>query len=154
LFEHLENVFFDKLSLPIMKKIILFGLAVLFVLAVTISCKKKKDGGTDRCGETEVKVLTIPANGTVDPPSPGSTFPLIVNIESMPVSGVSITVSARAEAGNATPYFTETRDNVLSSNSFQITNTPAGTACIVDVTVTSKTCNTNQWKGGYRYSTK
>ncbi|HEX6429180.1 MAG TPA: hypothetical protein VF008_15895 [Niastella sp.] len=139
-----------------MKKIILLGLTVFLVLAVTISCKKKKDGGNnDRCGETEIKVITIPANGTVDPPSPASTsFPLVVNLEATPVSGVTITVSAKAETGNSTPYFTETRENVTGSNKFQITSTPAGTSCIVDITVTSKTCNTNQWKGSYRYSTK
>jgi hypothetical protein len=136
-----------------MKKIILFGLALVLVLAITESCKKKKDGGTDRCGEQEIKVATIPANGTVDPPAPGTSFPLIVNLEVIPPSGASITVTAKEE-GTSTPYFTETRDNTLSSNSFTITNTPAGKTCIVEVVVTSKTCNTNQWKGSYRYSAK
>lgn len=139
-----------------MKKVILFGLAVLLTLTVTISCKKKKDGdsGNDRCGETEIKVLTIPANGTVDPPAPGTSFPLVVNIESMPATGASITVTAKAESGNTTPYFTETRDNATASNNFEITNTPTGVTCIVETTITSKTCNTNQWKGSYRYSGK
>lgn len=138
-----------------MKKVILLGLAVLLVISVTVSCKKKKDG-VDRCGEIEIKVATIPASGTVDPPAPGPTFPLVVNItEGMPSSGVTITVSARQDGGSSTPYFTETRDNVtMSSNSFTITNTPTGTTCIVDITVTSKTCNTNQWKGSYRYAGK
>lgn len=137
-----------------MKKVILFGLAVLLAFTVTISCKKKKDeNNNNRCGETEIKVLTIPANGTVDPPAPGTSFPLVVNIESMPTSGVSITVTAKAE-GSSTPYFTETRDNATASNSFQITNTPTGKTCIVETIITSKTCNTNQWKGSYRYSAK
>lgn len=136
-----------------MKKIILFGLALFVVLTVTESCKKKKDGGNDRCGESEIKAATIPASGTVDPPAPGTTFPLVVNIDAMPVSGVSITVNAKQD-GSSTTYFTETRDNALASNSFQITGTPAGVTCIVDVTITSKTCNTNQWKGSYRYSAK
>jgi len=135
-----------------MKKIIL-GLAVLFVLAVSVSCKKKKDGNDGGCGEQAVKAVTIPATGTVDPPAPGTSFPLIVNVETMPAAGASITVNARAESGGA-PFFTETRDNVLTSNSFTITNTPAKTSCIVDVTVTSKTCNTNKWTGSYRYSSK
>lgn len=137
-----------------MKKIILFGLASILALTVTVGCKKKKDEGNNRCGETEIKVTTIPANGTIDPPAPGTTFPLVVNIESMPVSGASITVNAKAEGGSSTPYFTTTLDNALQSNSFQITNTPAGTTCVVEVLVTSKTCNTNQWKGSYRYSAK
>jgi hypothetical protein len=136
-----------------MKKVILFGLALILVLAITESCKKKKDGGNDRCGEQEIKVATIPANGTVDPPAPGTSFPLIVNLEVIPVSGASITVTAKQE-GSSTAYFTETRDNTLSSNSFTITGTPAGKTCIVEVVVTSKTCNTNQWKGSYRYSAK
>lgn len=136
-----------------MKKVILFGLSLLLVLTVTESCKKKKDGGNDRCGEQEIKVTTIPANGTVDPPAPGTSFPLVVNIETMPPSGASITVTAKQD-GNSTAYFTETRDNAITSNSFQITSTPVGVTCVVEVVVTSKTCNTNQWKGSYRYSAK
>lgn len=136
-----------------MKKVILFGLSLFLVLAVTQSCKKKKDGGNDRCGEQEIKVATIPANGTVDPPAPGKDFPLIVNIETMPPSGASITVTAKQD-GNSTAYFTETRDNPTTSNSFSVTNTPVGVTCVVEVVVTSKTCNTNQWKGSYRYSAK
>lgn len=138
-----------------MKKIILFGLASILALTVTVGCKKKKDdGANNRCGESEIKVTTIPANGTIDPPAPGTSFPLVVNIESMPVSGASITVNAKTEGGSAAPYFTTTLDNALTSNSFQINNTPAGTTCVVEVIVTSKTCNTNQWKGSYRYSAK
>ena len=137
-----------------MKKVILFGLAVLLVLTVTVSCKKKKDGGSnDRCGETEIKVLTIPNTGTVDPPQPGTSFPLIVNIDAMPPSGASVIVTAKVESGGA-PYFTDTLKNATAANNFTITNTPAGSSCLVDITVTSKTCNTNQWKGSYRYSAK
>jgi hypothetical protein len=144
-----------NLSLPFMKKIILFGLAVLLVLTVTVNCKKKKDdGGTDRCGEVEIKVATIPANGTVDPPQPGTSFPLIVNIETMPSSGASVIVTAKLESGGA-PYFTDTLSNATASNSFEITNTPTGSqTCVVNVTVTSATCNTNTWTGSYRYSAK
>jgi hypothetical protein len=135
-----------------MKKIIL-GLSVLFVFAVAVSCKKKKgDDGSDRCGEQEIKVATIPAVNTIDPPAPGTSFPLVVNIETMPVAGASITVTAKQDGG--AQYFTTTLDNALPSNSFTITGTPAGKQCVVDVVVTSKTCNTNQWKGSYRYSAK
>jgi hypothetical protein len=135
-----------------MKKIIL-GLSVLVVFALSISCKKKKgDDGGDRCGEQEIKVATIPAVNTIDPPAPGTSFPLVVNIETMPVSGASITVTAKQDGGAT--YFTTTLESALASNSFTITNTPAGKTCVVDVVVTSKTCNTNQWKGSYRYSAK
>jgi hypothetical protein len=137
-----------------MKQIILFGWAVFFLLAVTPACKKKKDGGG--CGEATIKVTTSPANGTVDPPSMGPTFPVIVNItEGMPSSGVTIEVKARPDANNSTPFFTETRQNITTTNNnFTITGTPAGTSCIVDITVTSRSCNTNKWTGGYRFSSK
>jgi hypothetical protein len=135
-----------------MKKIIL-GLAVLFVLTATESCKKKKDGNDGGCGEQAIKASTIPAVNTVDPPAPGTSFPLVVNIETMPAAGAIIIVNAKAESGGQ-PFYTEQRDNALSSNSFTITNTPAKTSCIVQVTVTSKTCNTNSWSGNYRYSSK
>ena len=135
-----------------MKKIIL-GLAVLFILAVTVSCKKKKDGNEGGCGEQAVKATTIPATGTVDPPAPGTEFPLVVNIEPLPATGATVVVSAKAE-NSGTAYFTETRDNAIGSNSFSITKTPTGVSCIVTVTVTSKTCNTNTWSGTYRYTAK
>ena len=135
-----------------MKKIIL-GLAVLFILAVTVSCKKKKDGNQGGCGEQAIKVSTIPAVNTVDPPAPGTSFPLVVNIETMPPSGATVVVSAKAE-NTSTAYFTETRDKALASNSFTINNTPTGVSCIVTVTVTSATCNTNTWSGTYKYTAK
>jgi hypothetical protein len=138
-----------------MKKIILFGLAALLALTVTESCKKKKDDNNNNlCGEQEVKVATIPASGTVEAPQPGTSFPLVVNISSViPTAGATIVVNAKQEGGS-TAFFTETRDVTTTSNSFNITNTPAKVTCIVDVTVTSKSCNTNQWKGSYRYSAK
>jgi hypothetical protein len=136
-----------------MKNLIL-GLSVLFVLAASVSCKKKKDGNNNnRCGEQELKVTTSPANGVTDPPLPGPSFPLHVDIETMPAGGATITVTAKAE-GSSTPYFTTTIDKALESNDLTITNTPQGVTCIVETVVTSKTCNTNQWKGSYRYSAK
>jgi hypothetical protein len=135
-----------------MKKIIL-GLSVLLVFAVTVSCKKKKDGGGDRCGEQEIKVTTTPANGVTDPPQPGTDFPMYVKIETMPVGGATITVTAKAD-GSSSPYFTTTIDNALEANNLTITKTPPGVTCIVETIVTSKTCNTNQWKGSFRYSAK
>lgn len=135
-----------------MKKIIL-GLSVLVVLAVTVSCKKKKDGNEGGCGEQAIKVTTSPAVNTVDPPAPGTDFPLIVNIETMPPSGAKIVVTAKTENNN-TQYFTETRDKALASNLFTVTKTPPGVSCMVTVTVTSATCNTNTWSGSYRYTAK
>jgi hypothetical protein len=75
--------------------------------------------------------------------------------DGMPAAGVSIAVTARKDSTNSTPFFTETRANVtMTTSNFTITNTPTGVSCIVETVVTSKSCNTNQWKGSYRYSGK
>jgi hypothetical protein len=138
-----------------MKKTFLFGWALLVVLTVAFGCKKHKDNGSG-CGETALKVSTTPVNGTVDPPSLGPDFPLMVNVtDGMPAAGVTIGVKARKDSTNSTPYFTETRNNVsMTSSNFTITGTPAGVTCLVEITVTSNSCNTNQWTGSYRYSSK
>jgi hypothetical protein len=134
-----------------MKKTILLGLAALMLLAISPACKKNKNG--DGCGESAIKVTTTPAVGTVDPPYPGTPIPLTVNItDGIPSSGVTIQVTAKTES-NSTTFFTETRDG-LSSNSFNITGTPTGVTCICEITVTSKSCNTNKWSGSYRFSGK
>lgn len=135
-----------------MKNLIL-GLSFLFVLAVSVSCKKKKDDNNPKCGELELKVATTPANGANDAAQPGTDFPLYVKIETMPAGGATITVTAKAE-GSSSPYFTTTIENALEANSILITKTPKNVTCVVETVVTSKTCNTNQWKGSYRYAAK
>ena len=75
-----------------------------------------------------------------------------MNFETTPVAGAIITVTAKAEGGDT--FFNTTVENATNSTTIQITNAPVGKTCIVDVTVTSKTCNTNQWKGSYRFSAK
>jgi hypothetical protein len=136
-----------------MKQSIFLGWVLLITLAIGPGCKKKKDGG---CSEAMMKVTTLPAEGSVEPASPGPNFPLTVTItEGMPTSGVTIEVKARPEGPSSTPFFTDTLQNVtVNSNNFTITGTPANTAVAVDVTVTSTTCNTNKWTGTYRYSRK
>src|ERR1044072_464244 len=135
-----------------MKNLIL-GLSLLFVFAASISCKKKKDDNNSKCGELEIKATTTPANGANEAPQPFTEFPFHVNIETMPAGGATITVTAKAE-GTSTPYFTKTIENALASNDLSITGTPKTVTCVVETVVTSKTCNTNQWKGSYRYSAK
>ncbi|MCS3798366.1 hypothetical protein [Niastella sp. OAS944] len=135
-----------------MKNLIL-GLSFLFVLAVSVSCKKKKDDNNTKCGEQELKVATTPANGANDAAQPGTDFSLYVKIETMPAGGATITVTAKAE-GSSSPYFTTTIENALEANSILITKTPKNVTCVVETVVTSKTCNTNQWKGSYRYAAK
>jgi hypothetical protein len=147
------KVFFINLYFTLMKKTILFGWAILFLIAIAFGCKKHKDNG---CGEAALKVSTTPANNTVDPPAPGPDFPLVVTVtDGMPTSGITIEVKAQKDSTNATPFFTQKTSNVTSgSTNLTITGTPPGAACIVNVTVTSNTCNTNQWTGSYRYSSK
>jgi hypothetical protein len=135
-----------------MKKSVLPLFVVLVVLLSMPFCKKKK---TDSCTtETSLSVTTTPANGTTEAPAVGPTFPLTVTISSvMPPSGVTIDVKAHPD-GSATNFFTETKTTTTKDNSFTITGTPSTVVCVVDITVTSKTCATNKWTGSYRYSKK
>jgi hypothetical protein len=136
-----------------MKQSIFLGWVLLITLAIGPGCKKKKDGG---CSEAQMKVTTLPAEGSVEPASPGPNFPLTVTItEGMPSSGVTIEVKARPEGPTSTPFFTDTLQNVtVNANNFTITGTPANTFAVVDITITSTTCNTNKWTGSYRYARK
>ena len=135
-----------------MKKVFLPWLAVIMVLVAMPYCKKKT---TDSCGtEATLVIATTPANGTTEPPAPGPGFPLRVTISSaMPASGVTIEVKARPDA-SATTFFTETRNTSTKDNDFTITGAPATVTCIVEITVTSKTCNTNKATASYRFSKK
>jgi hypothetical protein len=149
-----EKRLFIKPIFIVMKKPILLGLTVVFMLAALPACKKK---GSSGCSEPAIQVTTTPATGTSEAPAPGPDFPLTVNVTSgLPSAGVIIEVKARPEtpAGSA-PFFTQTSSNVNSaSTSYTITNTPSATTCVVEITVTSKSCNTNKWTGSYRYSRK
>lgn len=135
-----------------MKKITISILAILLVLTVASSCKKKK---TDSCAtEATLAITTTPANGSTELPSPGPTFPLKVTITSViPASGVTIEVKARPEASSTT-FFSETKTSSTKDTDFTITGAPSTVVCIVEITVTSKTCNTNKWTGSYRFSKK
>lgn len=135
-----------------MKKTVLPLFAVLVVLLSMPYCKKKK---TDSCTtEATLSVSTTPANGTTEAPAVGPTFPLTVTIGSaLPPSGVTIEVKAHPD-GSSTNFFTESRNSAVKDNSFTITSTPSTVVCVVEITVTSKTCATNKWTGSYRYSKK
>ena len=126
-----------------MKQTIYLGWVMLLLLAVGPGCKKKKDGG---CSEALMKVTTLPAEGSVEPAAPGPNFPLTVTItEGMPSSGYTIEVRARPEGPTSTPFFGDTLKNVTAnSQNFTITGTPANSAAVVDIVITSTTCNTNK----------
>lgn len=136
-----------------MKKIALLNLAILFLLATVPACSK--GGGGNNCSETALQVSTTPANNSNEPAAPGPDFPLQVNITAgLPAAGVTIEVTAGAEAGG-TPFYADKLDNVKTAiSNFTITKTPPATACIVKITVTSKSCASNKWTGSYRYSRK
>mgnify|MGYP001245887810 CR=1 FL=1 len=136
-----------------MKQFIHLGWVLLLLLIVAPGCKKKKDGG---CTEAIMEVSTLPADGSVEPPSVGPDFPLKVNITSnLPTSGVSIVITARPEGASSEPFFSDTLTNVTQQTSeIMIVGTPTGSAATVDIVVTSNSCNTNKWTGNYRYSMK
>lgn len=135
-----------------MKKLLAAAIAVGLLLTLATACKKKK---TDSCSsEPAIAATSTPANGTVEPPAPGPDFPLHISITStIPTSGVTIDVKAHPESSSTT-FFTETRSSTSTSNDFTITGTPATITCLVEITITSKSCSTNKWTGSYRYSRK
>ena len=137
-----------------MKKIVLLSLTALLFLATIPACKKG-GGGNNGCSETALQVNTTPAINTTEPAAPGPNFPLQVNITAgLPAAGVTIEVTAGAEAGGA-PFFTQTLPDVKTAiSNFNITNTPSATPSIVKITITSKSCSSNKWTGSYRYSRK
>jgi hypothetical protein len=126
------NCFSNNNLTTIMKQFIHLGWVALLLLVIGPGCKKKKDGG---CTEAIMTVTTLPAEGSVEPASPGPEFPLTVNITSnLPTTGVSIEVKARPEGPTSEPFFTDTLQNVTEQNSnFMITGTPAGSAVVVDM---------------------
>lgn len=138
-----------------MKKIVLFSLIALFALAIVPSCGKKGGDDNGSCSETALQVTTTPANGSTEPAAPGPNFPLQINITAgLPTGGVTIEVTAGAEAGGA-PFFTQTLSDVKTAvSNLSITNTPSTTPSIVKITITSKSCASNKWSGSYRYSKK
>ncbi|MDF2190892.1 hypothetical protein [Paraflavitalea sp. CAU 1676] len=137
-----------------MKKIVFLNLIALSVILVSPSCGGK-GGDPKPCSETALQVTTTPANGTTEPAAPGPNFPLQVNITAnLPSAGVSIEVKAEPDAGGSA-FFTQTLPDVKTNiSNFTITNTPSGAVSKVTITVTSKSCASNKWTGGYRYSKK
>ncbi len=131
----------------------LFAVLALFLLVGT-SCQKNPSNTTT--SEDALAVTTSPAstNNHVEAPALGPTFPLAVTITSkMPSGGVSITVVAHPD-GNATNFYSETKNSSAAANTFTITNTPQTVVCVTEITVTSRSSASNKWTGSYRYSRK
>lgn len=139
-----------------MKNSISLLLACAVIIIVMPFCGKGGGGGTtDPCtSDPKVVISTSPAAGSTEAPAPGPTFPLRVTVSStLPTSGVTIEVKAHPE-GSTTNFFTETKSSTSKDTDFTITGTPSTVICVVEVTVTSKSCNTNKATASYRYSKK
>ena len=137
-----------------MKKALLPWTAVIMILFTLPYCSDK-GGSTDSCGsEASLAVTTNPAVNSDEAAAPGPNFPLTVTVTSaMPSGGVTIKVTARPDGETAT-FFSEEKSATTASTDFTITGAPSGKKSLVEITVTSKSCNTNKWTGSYRFSKK
>jgi hypothetical protein len=137
-----------------MKRLTLAIFAAAIILVTTQYCSKSSGSGGG-CSEPTMTVTSDPPANTVQPPAPGPTFPLTVNITSnMPGSGVTIEVKAHPEGSTNSFYTNSMSTTSPNNNNFTITGTPPATNCQVDITVTSKSCNTNRVTLSYKYSSK
>jgi hypothetical protein len=138
-----------------MKKIVvLFGL--LMCVCLFYGCKKGGGGGGGNpSNEANLVVEIDPANGTVQAASLGP-FNLKITITSaMPPNGVKIEISSKKDDGSGSAaFFTSSSNTSTGVSNFNITNTPGGVQCLVEVKVTSLSKSSNQWLGSYRYSRK
>jgi hypothetical protein len=136
-----------------MKKLTLIIVAAALVFVTMQNCGK--GGGGGGCSEPAMTVVTVPANGTLEPPAPGPDFPLTVSVTgNKPSAGVTIEVKAHPE-GNSTNFYAPAVVNTTSTNTnFTITGTPQTVICQVDIVVTSKSCATNKVTLSYKYSRK
>lgn len=134
-------------------------LAMMGVCLLSASCKKGSGGGGDPTPppaptEANLTVDLDPANGSVQAPAL-PPFNLKVTVTSaMPPNGVKIEVTGKKDDGSGTQYFTTSVNSTTAVNTINITSTPVGVQCLVEVKVTSLTKATNVWTGSYRYSSK
>jgi len=135
-----------------MKKLIIPIVAAAMLLGFT-ECGK--GGGGGGCNETVMTVASIPAANSTEPASPGPDFPVQVNITAnKPTGGVNIEVKAREESKTTFFYNSGVVSSNSNTNNFTITGTPATVVCVVEITVTSKSCATNKITLSYKYSKK
>lgn len=136
-----------------MKKLIIPIVAAAMLLGFT-ECGKGGGGGGG-CNETAMTVASIPAANSTEPASPGPDFPVQVNITAnKPTGGVNIEVKAREESKTTFFYNSGVVNSNSNTNNFTITGTPATVVCVVEITITSKTCATNKVSLTYKYSKK
>ncbi len=132
-------------------KISTLGLLLLAIVVFVSPACKKSSGPT----ESNLVVVTTPANASNNLNILGPTFPLKIEITStMPPSGVKIVVNASIDGQANSTFFTSTNTSTAQVNNYTITNTPASVTCVVNISVTSVTKSSNVWTGAYRYSMK
>lgn len=137
-----------------MKQYILPAVLLITLIVSLSNCSKGGGGDNGGCSEPAIVATTTPANGTTENPAPGPNFPLTVNITSgFPSGGATLEVKVHPD-GNSTNFFTTSVNATNGTNNITITSTPINVTCVVEVTVTSKTCNTNKFTSTYRYSRK
>lgn len=137
-----------------MKKLIIPIVAAAMLLGFT-ECGKGGGGGNGGCNEPAMTIVTVPAANSTEPAGVGPDFPVQVNItNNKPSQGVTIEVKAREETKTTYFYNSGAVSSTNSNNNFLITNTPAGVICVVEITVTSKSCNTNKVSVTHKYSKK
>ena len=135
-----------------MSKVLYLCTMLMLATAIMSGSCHKSSGGSN---EATLSVELNPAANSVQSPSPGPDFPLVVTIKStMPPSGVKIDVSATEDVANSTPFFTTSVNSTTATNNFNITGTPRTITAKVTVTVTSLTDANNKWTGSYTYSRK
>jgi len=129
---------------------------VVFVFLAISGCQKGgSGGGAVTPEEAKLEVETTPlANGHVEAPAPGPTFPLTITIKStMPSKEVKIDVTAKPDGGTVA-FFNSSITSNAASNNFIITGAPSSVVSVVDVTITSVATSSNTWHGSYKFSKK
>ena len=148
-----------------MRKACAYAAFVMLAFSALSSCSKGGGGGGNGGGggggggggtpEVNLVVTTDPAVNSLQAPSLGPFSVKVTVTSTMPPSGVKIDVSAKKDDGtNSAAFFTTTSTTSTAATTFTITNTPASTQCLVNITVTSVSKPTNQWTGSYRYARK
>ena len=136
-----------------MKKLIIPIVAAGMLLGFT-ECGKGGGGGGG-CNEPAMTIVTVPAANSTEPAAPGPDFPVQVNITAnKPTGGVNIEVKAREESKTTFFFNSGVISSTSTTNNFNITGTPSGVVCVVEITVTSKSCATNKVSVSHKYSKK
>ena len=125
---------------------------LVWLIVGVATCKKDATQQPPPPTEAKLTVQLTPPDGSVQPRSAGPDFPLKIDVTSpMPSKGVSISVSA-VDSATGNSFYTYKQHVSQALTNLNITGTPTGVTCIVQVAVTSLSDNANKWTGNYTYS--